>query len=143
MRKDEVPQDDSFLDGHQKAAYAVDEHGNYAVVPTRGWEPERIATSVALEAQDREVRSVWERVKSHQRSPLAYHMTSRQLTPALLAEYAGISSWRVRWHLRPTGFRRMSLRMALKYCTCLDIPIERLLTVPPAPEMLVEPSPNA
>ncbi len=143
MKKDEVPQDESFLEGHQKAAYAVDEHGKYTVVPSRGYEPERVATSLALEAQDRDLRAAWERVKARRASPLAYHMTQRQLTPGMLAEYVGVSSLRVRWHLRPLGYRMMSIGMAMKYCSCLDIPIERFVTIPAAPEALVEASPNA
>jgi hypothetical protein len=142
MKKEQVPQDESFLEGHQKAAYALDEHGKYAVVPSRGWEPERIATSVALEAQDRTLRTAWEDVGARRRSPLAYHMTRRQLTPGLLASNVGVSSWRVRWHLRPAGFRMMSLGMALKYAAYLEVPIERFVTVPPQPETLMEPSPN-
>jgi hypothetical protein len=137
MKKDQVPQDDSFLEGYEKAAYAVDEQGKYSIVPSRGWEPERIATSMALEAVDRALHEAWERAKARTASPLAYHMTHRQLNAGMLAEHLGISSWRVRWHLRPFGFRMMSLGMALKYCAGLDVPIERFITIPSEPEKLL------
>ena len=142
MKKQQVPQDDSFLEGHQKAAYAVDDQGKYTIVPSRGWEPERVATSMALEAQDRELRLAWEMVKARRASPLAYHMTRCQLTPGTLAEHMGMSSLRVRWHLRPFGSGMMSLRTALRYCACLDIPIDRFLDVPSAPEATGESGPD-
>jgi hypothetical protein len=138
MKKSQVPQDDSFLEGHQKAAYAVDEYGRYAIVPSRGWEPERVATSVALEAQDRALRQVWEQVASRRRSPLAYYMTLRQLTPALLGQYAGVSRWRVWWHLRPGGFRGMPPELKRRYSACLDVPFDRMSTLPEQPETLAD-----
>ena len=138
MKKTEVPQDDSFLDGHRKAAYAVDEQGKYSVVPSRGYEPERVATSLALEAQDEALRHAWEQVNRKERSPLAYYMTLRQLNPSLLANHVGIATWRVRRHLSPSGFTGMSLRLALKYCETLAINIDKFLTVPDKPESLAE-----
>jgi hypothetical protein len=135
MKKDQVPQDDCHLEGHQKAVYAIDEAGRYGVVAYRGWAAEELATSIAHEAQDRVLLAAWEQARAGTRSPLAYYMTLRQLTAGVLAQYVGIASWRVRWHLRRWGFRHMSIEMALRYCKVLDIPIERLLAVPPEPAL--------
>ncbi len=139
MRKDQVPQDDSFLEGHRKATYAVGEGGRYEVVPSRGYEPERIATAVALEERDRQVRLAWEAAASGRRSPLAYHLAARQLTARRFARQAGVLSLAVLWHLRPAGFRRMRPATALRYSASLGLSPDELARLPPRPELMLDP----
>jgi hypothetical protein len=135
LKKEDVSQDDSFLEGHQKAAYALDEHGKYVVVPSRGYADEVVATTFALVAQDRLIQTAWERARAGVQSPLAYHLAVKQLTLGLAAAQVGI--WRVRvwWHLRPAGFRRLSPSLRQRYCKELDITEAQLLAVPATPEL--------
>lgn len=137
MRKDEVSQDDSFLEGHQKAAYALDENGRYVVVPSRGYADEVVATTVALEAQDRLVQAAWERARRGEQSPLAYHLAVKQWTLGLAAAQLGISRVRVWWHLKPAGFRGLSPKLRQRYCEELDLTAAQLATVPEAPEQMM------
>ena len=138
MKKEEVSQDDSFLEGHQKATWALDEHGRYVVVPSRGYEPERIATTVALLAQDRCVQSAWERARQGTQSPLGYHLAVKQWTLGLAAAHLGISRFRVWWHLRPFGFRRLSASLLARYCQSLDLEPLKFTRVPEAPELSMD-----
>ncbi|MBI5440202.1 MAG: hypothetical protein HY900_03205 [Deltaproteobacteria bacterium] len=133
MREDEVPRDPGFLEGFQRGTYALDASGRYTLVPTPGWQAETAVTTVALQEQDRLLRRYWELARAGRRSPLAYHMARRQMTPKLLARHMGLARLRVAWHLRPRGFRRMPLELALCYCACLDLPIQELLQVPDVP----------
>lgn len=133
MRDDEVPHDQGFLEGFRRGAYAVDAAGRYTLVATTGWEAETAVTTVALEEQDRLLRRQWELARAGRRSPLAYHMARRQMTPPLLAREMGLSRWRVACHLRPWGFRRLPLHLALRYGACLDVPLQELIGVPDAP----------
>jgi hypothetical protein len=133
MREEEVPRDEGFAEGYRRGAYAVDASGRYTLVATPGWEAETAVTTVALEEQDRLLVRQWELSLAGLRSPLAYHMARRQMTPKLLARHMGLSRLRVAWHLRPQGFRRLPLHLALRYCACLDVPIQELLRVPDEP----------
>ena len=121
LKKEDVSQDDSFLEGHQKAAYAIDEHGKYVVVPSRGYADEVVATTVALQAQDRLIQIAWENARRGAQSPLAYHLAVKQLTLGLAAAQMGIWRARVWWHLKPAGFRRLSSSCTNPTQCCLSV----------------------
>jgi len=133
MKKDEVPQDQGYLDGLQRANYALGEDGKYVVVASPGWEAERAATEMALLELDRFLRSAWEDVRAGRRSPLAYHMARKQLTVGLVAQGVGLLRLRVLWHLRPRGFSWMSPAVAQRYATFLQLSLEELSRVPDEP----------
>lgn len=141
MNKDEVPQDASFLEGHRKAAYAVDEKGNYVVVPSKGYEAEVAATAVALYEVDRAVQQAWEQVKRGEVSPLAYHFAVRQWPLSLAAAELGVSRLRLWWHLKPSTFAGLSAAWKKRYCDALALSEAQLATVPDAPEKLMEQGP--
>src|SRR4051794_5844096 len=121
MRADEVPQDGAYLEGKKRGAYALGADGRYQVVATAGWEAETAATRVALEAADAQIRSAWQAARDGLRSPLAYHLAARQLTSALLAEYAGCWRLRVWWHLRPGPFARAPTTWLERYAKALRV----------------------
>lgn len=131
MRAEEVPQDGAYLEGKKRGAYAVDANGKYTVVATAGWEAETAATRVALEAADAQIRAAWEDVRAGRRSPLWYHLAARQLTPALVAEYAGCSRLRVWWHCRGG---RLPAAWHERYAKALRVPPEKVGVLPEQPE---------
>jgi hypothetical protein len=137
LKADEVPRDQGFLEGFQRGSYAVDADGRYTLVATPGWEAETAATTVALETQDRLVRTAWEQARAGARSPLAYHMVRRQMNPKLLARNTGIGRLRVEWHLRPFGFSRLPERTLRRYAECLNLPTGELQRIPDAPESIL------
>ncbi|MBI5544818.1 MAG: hypothetical protein HY901_13090 [Deltaproteobacteria bacterium] len=137
MKAHEVPADEGFLEGYQRGAYAVDEKGQYRIVATSGWHAETAATAAALEEQDRAIQAAFEQVRAGRRSPLAYHIARRLLTPSLLASYAGVSRLRVAGHLRPFGFRRTPLWLAQRYAECLQMSLNDLVRLPEKPESLL------
>jgi len=130
MREEDVPQDDSFYGGHLRACYAVDQNGKYVLATSRGWEVERIATAQALADLEEKVETVRRDVIAGRLSSLAYHMAARQMTPWLLARNAGTWTWRVRRHLKPRAFSRLSRKALLRYAECLSLPMEALVEVP-------------
>lgn len=132
MKKDEVPQqrDQSILEGHQRACYAVDENGHYIVVGSAGWEVEKIVNGQANDEVRAQIMQALERVRRGERSPLDYHMARRQMTPGLLASYSGISQFRIRWHLRPWAFARLPEQVLQRYAEALQIPLAELCNIP-------------
>lgn len=134
MRKDDVPQDDSFYAGNRRACYAVDSEGRYGVAHSAGWSVERDATEQALLALEAQVECVRQDVLAGNSSSLAYHMHARQMVPSLLAAHVGIATWRVKRHLKPRVFAKLNADLLQRYCECLDLTVEQLAKVPETAE---------
>lgn len=130
MKKWDVPQDDSISRGVKEVTYAVDENGRYVTVQSVGWEPKNIANDQAWDEIQQQVRSEIEAVQKGNRSPLAYHMTKNLMNPGLLASYMGISSWRVRQHLKPKGFDKLPPDMLERYAELFEITVSELKRIP-------------
>ena len=65
-------------------------------------------------------------VTSGKRSPIAWYMEKHLMEIPMLAEYMEISSWRVRWHLTPFGFKRMKRSLRERYASVFGITAETL-----------------
>jgi hypothetical protein len=135
MKARDVPQEDSILEGHRRACYALDDSGHYTVVASRGWEVEKIVNGVANADLREELEQVRRRVVAGRASPLEYHMQRCQMTPALLAANTGQSGiwggWRVRRHLRPGVFAKLDDALLARYAVALRVTVEELKRVPP------------
>lgn len=134
MKVRDVPQDESILQGHQRACYAVDETGRYVIVPSKGWEVEKIVNAQAQADVRAAIEGARQRVLAGQASPLAYHMACRQMTIGLLAANSGIWSLRVRRHLRPRAFTRLGRAVLQRYADALGISVDDLMRVPAHPD---------
>lgn len=135
MKVKDVPQDDNLIfDGHYKAMYAVDRHGHYTTVESSGWQAEETATQLAIAEFERELAQAYERCVAGLSAPLEYHMFARRMDVATLADSTGLAQWRVRRHLRPNNFERLSERFIQRYAQALQMPESRLrvLPIPPA-----------
>lgn len=130
MRTDEVPQDDSILEGHRRACYARDAAGRYVVATSRGWEVERIANQVAVQDVTERITAAHRAVQAGRASPLAYHMARCHMDARLLGAHTGIWWPRVRWHMRPTAFARLPRSLLARYADALGIDVATLVRVP-------------
>lgn len=134
MRTTEVPQDcNPTLNGERKAVYAIDENGNYAVVPSRGWAVEEIVTSAAIEEYDLLRIEAWEKVRQGNLSPLGYHMYAKRFLVETLSQACGLFRWQVTRHLKPENFRKLTPKKLQRYADTLGISITDLKQLPPAP----------
>jgi hypothetical protein len=85
------------------------------IIIKQGWD--------ALEERIDEIR---EMVMAGKLSPLAYYMERSQMEVPMLSQYAGIRKWRVKRHLLPKGFGKLSVADLHKYSLALDITPEQL-----------------
>lgn len=131
MEKDKVPQDDAnILEGKLKVVkYAVDNDGNYTKVKTVGWEPENIVLNQAWDEINEKVSEVQQKVREGKLSPIAYHMTKKMLDVSMVAGYTGYSSFRVKLHLKPWFFKRLSTAQLQRYAKAFQIQLDQLLSV--------------
>ena len=144
MRAEEVPQDPSFYKGHRRVCYALNKDSRYVVAESAGWEVERVVTEQALLDLEAQVEDTRRKVLAGELAPLAYHLATHQMTPKLCAQHVGMATWRVKRHLRPAVFARLSPKILQRYARCLDLAPADLARVPEhATRVFLEVSPGA
>ncbi len=126
-----VPQEgNATLGGHRKAMYAKDANGRMVIAPSAGWEAEEIVTSHAVETLHAQAEQARERVKAGLTSPLEFWMYERRMDVALLSQTSGFWQWRVKRHLRPEGFAKLSVKHLARYAEALGIAPAALQKLP-------------
>jgi hypothetical protein len=131
MDANNVPQEgNATLAGQRKAVYARDENGKLTIVASRGWEVEEIVTRQAVDAMAQQAEASRERVLAGMASPLEYWMHARRMDVALLAQSSGFWQWRVRRHLKPQGFSRLSEAQLGRYAQALGLATAELRRLP-------------
>jgi hypothetical protein len=131
MEIDQVPQDDNrTLGGHRKAVYARDANGKMVLVPCRGWEVEEIVTTQAVDVFHAQAEAARQRVEAGQSAPLEYWMYARRMDVEMLAQVCGLWQWRIRRHLRPEVFARLSAKVLGRYAEALGLEIEQIRSLP-------------
>lgn len=126
-----VPQEgNATLGGHRKAMYAKDANGRMVIAPSAGWEAEEIVTSHAVETLHAQAEQARERVKAGLASPLEFWMYERRMDVPLLSQTSGFWQWRVKRHLRPEGFAKLSTKQLERYAEALGIAPDALNKLP-------------
>ncbi len=126
-----VPQEgNATLGGHRKAMYAKDVNGRMVIAPSAGWEAEEIVTSHAVESLHAQAEQARERVKAGLASPLEFWMYERRMDVALLSQTSGFWQWRVKRHLRPDRFAKLSTKHLARYADALGIDPAALQKLP-------------
>ena len=126
MKVSEVPQDITYYNGEKRACYALDDQGNYVVVPSSGWEAEAIVNGLAMEDWEARLVEIRKEVLAGRQSPLGFYMELRQMTPKILGKTAGISIFRVKRHFRPEIFAKLKPQVLERYAQALAISTEEL-----------------
>jgi hypothetical protein len=126
-----VPQEgNKTLGGHRKAVYAKDAGGHIVAVASKGWEVEEIVTSQAVEEMRALAETARQNALNGLSSPLEYWMYARRMDLLLLAQSTGIWRWRIRRHLRPDIFARLSPDLLTRYAEALGLTIQQLQHLP-------------
>ena len=130
MKKDEVPQDKRIIHGEDnslaKMMYVTNLDGKYETSISEGWEAENLAMSQAWDEIDEKIEATRKRVLDGELSPIAFYMEKALMTPASLAQYAGIWRFFVHRHLKPAGFQKLSAAKLQRYADVLGITVNDL-----------------
>ncbi|MDH3359536.1 MAG: hypothetical protein OEL55_01570 [Desulfobulbaceae bacterium] len=126
MLEKDVPQDDGMAEGLESVCYAVDEKGDYVLVPSVGWDAKQVANDQAWDLINEEIENVRQQVLLGKKSILAYHMVKKLMDISLLAEYVGFSRLKVWLHTKPGFFARTSANVRQRYAQVLEISVEEL-----------------
>ena len=135
MKLEEVPQEEWIKGFGTRARYAEDAKGKYVPVPSKGWEVEMIVNAQALSEIEQRIEKAKQEVLSGNASPLKYYMERCQMDAGLLAENCGFWKWRVKQHLVPKYFNRLTDAELQKYADALRIDVEDFNNIPEKYEM--------
>ncbi len=131
MDKLDVPQDDSqTYGGHSKVLYAKNKAGDYETVCSTGWESEEYVTMMAVDELNDLARQAKERVLNDETSPLEYHMYANRLDLISLSQATGYFKWRIKRHLRPGVFTKLSHKQLVRYAHVMGISVDDLKRKP-------------
>jgi hypothetical protein len=131
MEKKDVPMDGGSKYGDLKYRYYVpDENGDYVCVNSSGWDVMYTASDSFWESLNEDLIGVLERIKKGELSPLAYHMYRHTMDAKVLAQYVGLSRWRVKGHLKPRGFNSLDDEVLKRYASVFNISVEQLKETP-------------
>lgn len=131
MNIDEVPQEGNIaLGGGRKAVYAKNDQGQIVTVASSGWEAEEIVTMQAVDALKAQAAEALTRAKAGIASPLEYWMYEKRMDIIVLAQSTGLWQWRVRRHLQPQKFAKLSPKLLGIYAEALGLTIEQLRSLP-------------
>lgn len=126
MKVNEVPQDGMCVIETTMVRYAVNEEGKFEAVPSNGWEPGFHAMTNFQDEMRELTAQARERVKNNQCSPLEYFMYNAVLDVDALAQYMEISKRKVRKHLTPEGFEKLSDDILRRYAHVMHTDVETI-----------------
>lgn len=128
MKIDEVPQDNlmHYQGAGKRAIYAVNERGEYTIVPTSGWEVEEVVLSQALADYDEQAEEAQQRILRGESSPIEYFMYKRRMDALVLAQAMGLFKWQVKRHFKAKVFRRLDEALLNQYARILRVDVRRL-----------------
>ena len=135
MKKEDVPQQGGLTAGCREVNYAVDDDGHYTLESSVGWEVKNVTLRQAWESIVERLQLELEQIKAGHKSALSYHMVKYQMDVPLLAQYSGFSRWRVRRHLQPQIFGRLSDKQLSRYAELFGISSADLQSVPDVPDL--------
>ena len=127
MKKEDIPQDPSALGRHTKeVCYVVDNSGKYVTGLSTGWEIKATALGVAWQDIEVRVKEAKEKVLRGEASPILYFMEAMLMDIGILSAYTGFWQWRIKRHLKPSVFNKMSKKNLERYAAAFEVTVENL-----------------
>jgi len=92
-------------------------------------ESDRVTLQQAWDLFNDRIEDARQKVKAGIASPVLYYMEKTLVTPLDLSMHAGINVWRVKRHLKPNVFKRLSDKTLKKYAGAFNISVDQLKNV--------------
>ena len=109
--------------------YTYDKEGQYHRNVGFHGEPDRVILQQAWDHFGERIEDARKRVIDGKASPIVFYMEKILADPLNLSMMAGISIWRVKWHLRPGVFKRLNEKTLKKYADAFNISVDQLKKV--------------
>ncbi|MCX6244172.1 MAG: hypothetical protein NTU98_05650 [Bacteroidetes bacterium] len=92
-------------------------------------ESDRVTLQQAWDLFNDRIEEARQKVIAGKASPILYYMEKTLVTPMDLSMHAGIMVWRVKRHLKPNVFNRLSEKTLKKYAAAFNVTIDQLKNV--------------
>ncbi|TSA26814.1 MAG: hypothetical protein D4R67_07110 [Bacteroidetes bacterium] len=116
--------------GHYRELfYSYDKDGNYKKQVRFHDDSDKIFIEQFWDVQNNRIQEAKEQVLSGIKSPVYYYMKKNLMDLMTLSSQATISLWRVKRHLKPGIFKRLSEKTLAKYAGAFNITIEELQNI--------------
>lgn len=130
MKKNEVPQDLGSLGKITKeVCYATDASGKYTTELSKGWNVKTEALDVTWNDIEEKIQAAKEKVLRNEASPILFFMEKSVMNIGILAGYTGFFRWRVKRHLKPEVFKKLSIKKLTKYAEVFNVTVDELKTM--------------
>ncbi|MBC8321618.1 MAG: hypothetical protein H8E34_12945 [Bacteroidetes bacterium] len=131
MKTTDVPQDDAnMMQGKFKEpVYSLDENGNYTTIPSVGWEPKNAVMQEAWDRVNEKIEQARQNVINGKLSPIAYYIEKNIMDTALVAKYMYMPKWKIKKHLKPYNFSKLSDDVLEKYALVFGINKHELVDI--------------
>jgi hypothetical protein len=130
MKKENVPQDMSSLGKITKeVCYATDSSGKYVTELSSGWDVKINALDVAWKDIAERTAKAKQQVLNGEASPLLFFMEYRLMDIGILADYTGFWKWRIKRHMKPAVFNKLSDKKLQKYAEAFNVKVDDLKTM--------------
>jgi hypothetical protein len=130
------------MEEESKSGYKNEAYGKYRELLYSEYADGKFETSVGYhgEADRTTLQQAWDlfndrieaarqKVKAGDASPILYYMEKNLVTPMDLSMHADIMVWRVKRHLKPKVFKRLSEKTLKKYAQAFNISLDQLQNV--------------
>ena len=127
MKKKDLPQDKSALENFtREVVYVKNEDGKFEKALSSGWDAKKVALDNAWEEIERRTEEARKQVKNAEISPIAYFLEKQLMDLPVLVGYTGYPKWRIKKHMKPNNFNKLSDKKLKRYADAFDISVEDL-----------------
>lgn len=106
--------------------YEFNDQGEYVRKVGYHDESDRLALQQAWDYMAGRIEEARKKVHAGEASPLAYYMEKGLTDPMNLGMMSGLAFWKVKRHLKPGPFNRLSEKTLQKYADALQITVDQL-----------------
>lgn len=118
---------------HQLLLYVEREDGSYGELQTGSFLNKNYIDDYWVKRRHLE-QTCLKQLSEEEISPVEYYMVLNNMSPADLGSRVGLSAAKVKKHMNPALFHKMTLLQARKYAEIFDVPVANLFQVVVQPE---------
>lgn len=127
MKKEELPQDRSALQGYTRELhYVKNEEGKFTTGLSSGWEVKASALENAWDDVHQQMDEAKELVLKGEKSPLYFLMIKNLMDISILSSYTGFWKIRLRRHFKPSVYKNLSDKVLLKYAEAFSMTLNEI-----------------
>ena len=128
MKKEDLPQDSGPLSKFtDEVVYIKNKDGGYETALSSGWNVKNEALDNAWDDIKDRIEFAKNEVRSGRKSPLLYYMEKHLMDYSILAAYVKMWKFRVKRHMNPSVFSRLSDKTIKRYASVFEISSEELI----------------